>query len=377
VRAKLAVLYANLSLFCVLLVGLEVGGQILFYLLKGYPVYATVDHPEGASVWHRQLLEQHPYLVGRLRSEVRAEQKGKVVTTTAIHTRWTGAPADQARTVRVVTMGGSTTFGAGVSDSETWPARLQALLGPGYSVTNYGLLGYSTAEGIVQMGLLVPESQPDIVVFYEGWNDIRNYHDPQVGADYFDHGMSQYSTLNIELPTHLSPFMRLANVSAIFRFALVLAQPHATATSVTAPGDIFDDADSTVDRLYLRNLRTLHTLTAQLGAYALFVPQVLNQQWYTTHQGSDWWTPHVDNRAMPVLLQRLNHIMEDACTPGGHDCVVLNGISSEPWEPADFLDEGHFTVKGNDAFARIVADRVRGIAAARPALVARVPGPVH
>jgi len=379
VRSKLAVVYHNVALFCVLLVGLELGGQILFYLLKGYPVYASVDHPEGALSWHQQLLEQHPYLVGRLRSSVRAEQMGKVVTTTAIHTRWTGAPAETGNTIRIATLGGSTTFGAGLSDAETWPARLQALLGPGYAVTNYGLLGYSSAEGIIQMALLVPESRPDIVVFYEGWNDIRNYHDPDLSPDYFDHGMNQYSTLNIERPTREPLFMRLANISAICRLALMVAKPKAPeASAATAAHErIYADPDSASDRLYLRNLRTLRGLSAQMGAYALFVPQVLNQDWYRQHQGSDWWTPRVDNHAMPTLLRRLNHLMVVACAPSEKNCGVLDGVSAAQWEPADFLDEGHLSEKGSDAFARIVATRVRQITAARPSLAARLtrPGP--
>lgn len=371
-RSTLAVVYFNVSLFCVLLLGLEAAGQVLFYLIKGYPVYASAEHPDGDLSWHRQLLEQHPYLVGRLRNGVRAEREGKVATTTDMHTRWTGAPADANGAVRVATLGGSTTFGAGLSDTETWPARLQALLGPGYAVTNYGLLGYSTAEGVIQMGLLVPESRPDIVVLYEGWNDIRNYHSPDLGPDYFRHGMNQFITLDIQQAGRETGFARLANVSALCRLALVAAKSLAPAPSPRSNDPTYTEPDSTVDRLYIRNLGTMRALASRAGAYTLMVPQVLNTEWYRTHSGGDWWTPRIDNGAMPVLLQRFNRLMGEACGPREADCTVLDGIQAAPWGPGDFLDEGHFSVQGSDAFARLVAARVQHLVAARPGLSARL-----
>ena len=92
-------------------------------------------------------------------------------------------------------VGGSTTFGTRVTDADTWPWLLQERLGDGYAVANYGVPGYSTAENIIQMALVVPEARPRVVVFYEGWNDIRNYHWPGFQPDYYSHGMTQSDTL--------------------------------------------------------------------------------------------------------------------------------------------------------------------------------------
>src|SRR5215813_10266095 len=100
-RSKLELVWFNLSLFCVLLLGLELAGQVVFYLVKGYPVYQSPNHPDGVLSWHHQLLERHPYLVGRLRGNVRAQRDGKTATTTANHTRWTGAPAEPGKAIRV------------------------------------------------------------------------------------------------------------------------------------------------------------------------------------------------------------------------------------------------------------------------------------
>ncbi len=241
-RQKLVVLYFNVALFCVLLVAGELIGQVLFFLLKGYPVYQST-YGDNRLNWHRRLLEQHPYLVGRLRSNVRIEEDGKVVTTTAAHTRWTGASSDARNAIRIAVIGGSTTFGAGVSDSETWAAQLQNLLGPRYHVTNFGLLGYSSAEAIIQMALIVPESRPDIVVLYEGWNDIRNYHETDLSPDYYGHGTRQFTTLNIAHSQQEPLLVRLATISAICRLAWTLSKEiHATAPMESLkPEQVFQD----------------------------------------------------------------------------------------------------------------------------------------
>lgn len=371
-RSKIALVYFNVSLFCVLLLGLELAGQVAFYCLKGYPVYRSAEHVQEELSWHQQLLERHPYLVGRLRGSVRAEREGKVASTTPNHTRWTGAASQPGRAIRVATLGGSTTFGAGLSDEETWPARLQALLGPRYAVTNYGLLGYSTAEGVIQMALLVPESQPDIVVFYEGWNDIRNYHSPDLGPDYFAHGINQFTTLEIAPSSRETPFSRLASVSALGHLAMVITKPPAPTRSSNAGVRLWTEPDSTVDRLYVRNLRTMRGLASRMGAYTLMVPQVLNDDWYRTHQGSDWWSPLIDNQAMPRLIARLSRLMSDACGPSEADCSVLEGIRTGTWGSSDFLDEGHFSPMGSDRFAHAVAARVQQIVAGHPELTRRI-----
>ncbi|MCB9762977.1 MAG: SGNH/GDSL hydrolase family protein [Alphaproteobacteria bacterium] len=55
-----------------------------------------------------------------------------------------GPPAGERApgVTRILCLGGSNTFGAAVSDDETWPAQLGALLGPRVEVLNLGVSGY-------------------------------------------------------------------------------------------------------------------------------------------------------------------------------------------------------------------------------------------
>ena len=364
-RQKLYVVYFNIALICFLLVGMEVAGQVLFLAWKGYPLYESDRHL--ISHENPPVFELHPYLVGRLRGNARFEHDGRVITTTPEHTRWTGADLTDTAAVRIAVVGGSTTFGSGVSDSASWPARLQALLGPGYAVVNFGMPGFSSGEAVIQMALVVPESRPDVVVFFEGWNDLHNEHDSALGPDYFNHGVRQYSNLNIQRPEAPGLFARLSQVSAIVRLAAVGAnwlrgpEPAEPPSAAPAVKTLRSDPDSFVERIYRRNLRTLHLLAGASGAYALFVPQVMDTSRLVSDTAA-WWTPQIRNNAVPVLIHRLNLILGGACDDDRDRCAVFTGALEYPWTPADFIDEGHFSPQGNERFAELLAGEIRRVA---------------
>lgn len=83
------------------------------------------------------------------------------------------------RTIRVFFMGGSTTFGWFQRAEHTIPAeagrRLQALLGDSarVEVTNFGVPGHTFTQEILELLLqLRAGARPDVVVFYDGINDV-------------------------------------------------------------------------------------------------------------------------------------------------------------------------------------------------------------
>lgn len=357
-KGSLRVVYFNVALFCVLLVGLEAAGQLVFFASKGYPVWQADQHLIAHS--GERLFELHPWLVARLRGGVKVRQDEKTVSSTPAHTRSTGADHISPNAVRVVVVGGSTTFGSGLTDEDTWPTRLQTLLGPDYEVINYGMPGYSTAEAIIQMGLLVPESRPDIVVFFEGWNDLHNAHDSALGADYYRHGLRQYSNLAVERPRPTGFMAKLAEVSAIGHLTLTLARSVTQSqATLPPPGTLHTSPDTMVERVYARNLRTLKVLAQSLGAQVFFVPQIVDPTRLTSGTSGHAWTPAIVDSAMPRLIGRMNQIMDSACAPREPRCEVLTDIAQHHWTHDDFLDEGHFVRQGSDSFAALLAVHIK------------------
>ena len=100
--------------------------------------------------------------------------------------------------VRVACVGNSVTYGYGLKDraSESYPVRLQALLGNGYDVRNFGHSGATLLRHGHNPYVKLPEYREaldfkaDLVVIHLGLNDTDPRNWPQYGdefvADYHD-----------------------------------------------------------------------------------------------------------------------------------------------------------------------------------------------
>ncbi|MCF6299356.1 MAG: arylesterase [Thiomicrorhabdus sp.] len=70
----------------------------------------------------------------------------------------------------IVAFGDSLTQGVGVSSDKSYPAVLQTLTG--YKVINAGVSGETTAEGVARFSQVLAREQPQLVILFEGGNDI-------------------------------------------------------------------------------------------------------------------------------------------------------------------------------------------------------------
>ena len=106
--------------------------------------------------------------------------KGRYVNIDADGHRVTPQPSSPAEpAARVFFMGGSTMWGTEQRDSATIAAvaaqRLQGLAGPAgrIEVTNFGESGYVNTQELLELMLaLRAGKRPDVVVFYDGINDV-------------------------------------------------------------------------------------------------------------------------------------------------------------------------------------------------------------
>lgn len=353
-KRKLALIIINLILVLILIVMIEALGQIAYRIRYGMFLYQMAESDQ-----YMEAFELHPYLVGRLKEDAVATDvaTGKHITSTKYHTRLTGAPENDSELIRVAVLGGSSTFGIGVTDLDSWPAILQRKLGKGFSVVNYGVPGYSTAEAIIQMSLIVPELKPQFVILYEGWNDIHNYHVTHLGEDYYVHGMAQYDNLEIPPIHKRNNWGKLYEISAIGRLAAKIKRELAESDVPACPK--YDTPDEFVDRIYARNLETLKLLSEHIAPYTLFVPQVLNYPAFKNNEdiaACKGWSSHIWNKAMPELMDRFNSIMQSVCTNDDPKCLYAGGILKVKWEQDDFIDDGHFSKKGGEKFADQISE---------------------
>ncbi len=341
----------NAIVFFAIILVIELFGQLVYLLKNGSFLLLQETHSSA-------VFEPHPFLVGRPKSSIAISLAEGTITTTAENTRWTGAVQSDDNLIRVALLGGSTVFGNGVSDEDTWPALLQEILGEGYAVTNYGVPGYTTAENIIQMALIVPAKRPHIVIFYEGWNDIKNYHEKGLGADYYKHGLLQYRALGTANLTRLSrdPEETFAIAKLAFRISRLIVGRQSGSDSTY---QLFDNPDPFVDEIYLRNLHTLRILSEQIGAFGVFVPQVMNDIAYVRSKTNSGWSRNIRDAEFPALMAKFNSHMTELCDQHESDCVVLMSPLQEEWRPDDFVDRGHLSRNGGMKLAAIIAEFIR------------------
>ena len=188
-RGTALVLLNSLVLFVIV----ELGASILLHLISpspasGQPAQQDSDEipdssspyyaeqPWGKAYWAEMRELQswyHPYVLWR-----RAPHAGDLVNVTAAGVRVTPGSRCVPGAFRVFTFGGSTMWGYGVPDWGTIPAYLQSelqrRLGRDVCVVNFGELGFTSTQSLIQlMRRLQCGDVPDLVVFYDGVNDIN------------------------------------------------------------------------------------------------------------------------------------------------------------------------------------------------------------
>jgi lysophospholipase L1-like esterase len=296
-----------------------------------------------------RLYEPHPYLVAAPRPGAHVEYRGISYTHNARGFRG-GEIAPKSERVRVVAVGGSTTYGANVSDGREWPARLGELLGPRYEVLNFGILGHTTVEHLALVSLVVPEYRPDILVVHAGFNDLRNMHVRGLAADYSDyHAPSLYASFNL---CATNPAQKFASGKvAVWALQRAGLYPDCASNRPPPQADTTPEAEARALGLYRRNLETLVAVAASQGLKPVFVPQILVRE-NVAGERLRWWIPHVEDEALVDYLARYNAVTEEVAAR--HGLRFAREVLQHPWAARDFADASHLNAEASLKFAELV-----------------------
>jgi lysophospholipase L1-like esterase len=340
----------------VTIVGMEVVGQLGYRVSKGE--WLCLEAPLRTS----DFMEAHPWLVAAPKPNMEGyiqglDQKTLHIAHNSYGTRGPEIAVKKAPGItRIVTMGGSSTYCTGVSNNEAWPFRLQEMLGPRYEVINLGVMGYTTAEHLIQTTLMISDLEPDIAIYYEGWNDARNAHvqlhkpdyaDFHGRSEYFNHGLYEFSF------GHRSVLMLAAK-----KGMRAVKNPYNYTSPEGTPQQLTPTPDPRALSIYQRNLRLLGAACRELKVRPIFVPQIMNYE-ILDNTTPYSWLPFVRDKDLESIISFYNNTMESTAQAEGIDFVrsafQLN-LTKEDFIPKD---PGHFNPEGNRKFAECLAKYIQ------------------
>lgn len=319
------------------------------------PIYK--DDPDNIAYWKEFVANWGeafaPYYHWR-----RKEFHGRFINIDADGVRATPKPPLAPNAKKIFVFGGSTTWGTGAKDGETYPALLQAALGGRYDVTNYGETAYvSTQEVIYLMKLLADGKVPDIVIFYDGVNDgYAGVYSPAVPRD--PHGMRAFFD-KVEQEKTWSGLHFLIAKSNYAKLAAKLTGDAASAATKEwdkkVEPKIAENAAKTLDD-YEANIRQVRALGAAYGfkSYFFWQPHLLSG----TRAASVPFETRIIERQSPVMVesQRALYELAKKRLSGREDeNIYFLGNIFDDFDGPLYIDWHHVGVGGN----RVIADEMK------------------
>lgn len=268
----------------------------------------------------------------------------------------------------VFVFGGSAVFGYGVADADTLPARLvgalTARLGRPVCVRNFGQFGWSSTQGVIALLRELQEwPAPELVVFYDGFNDVNLLGDDGVGggsprgAPDYDGAVAVARAERHGAGTALLELLRSSHLweTAIRWRRAPGPEPSAPAgdrSRVTLPVTTPD----AIVRAYLTNVEAVQAIAAARGFQAGFFwqPTLWVKPGARTADEQRLLADSPVREGAPALLQATYPLV--AAEAGKRTGLFyLGDIFDTTPVPTPYLDECHLTPAGNAAVAARIA----------------------
>jgi len=256
----------------------------------------------------------------------------------------------------VATIGGSSTYDVAVPNGKTWPETLERDLGNGYAVLNHGVPGYSTAEHLIQTLFYLDSYgvKPRCALYYIGWNDIRNAYLPHLDPAYADyHLLTQQQDLLFNHRPLITKFSPLAAIFVPWVRYFVNETPLPAKFDGTPVGR---GRDLRLERIFREHVEEIVAINNSRNITTLFVGQVLNRAQLKGNARTLDWFPLMRDGDIWPMQARFNGVLDDTAH-ALHTPVFIPPI--DRFQPADFVDKGHFSDKGAAKFAGMLAPFVR------------------
>jgi lysophospholipase L1-like esterase len=307
---------------------------------------------ELSDVWFRAWY--FPHELGR-----RGAYKGELINVSDEGLRLTPGAVCEPGVPRVFVLGGSTMWGYGAPDWGTIPAYLQAgwsRRGGRFCVINFGQLGHTSTQDLIVLERELQRCHvPDLVIFYDGVNDItlgRQWNLPGAHTDLYN--VAERLEGRVKTP---SRFESLATLRLVRHFLPRDSIPAPRYPGHTGPVD--PGLGDGITEVYLNNVRMARALAREYGFQSFFFwqPMIwigkkpLTEEERHLHAGMP---PETRNRDEPLrtLLREVYANVGRAAVPGSGLFDISDVFDTTT--ALVYLDSHHLTHQGN----RLVAERM-------------------
>jgi lysophospholipase L1-like esterase len=309
-----------------------------------------------------RLYRRHPYLNTAPREGASAAAFGKRASFNSLGYR---SPERLKRKTpgvfRILCSGGSTTFDIlATEDEETWPWILETSLrdqGFQAEVFNAGFPGWTSLENLVSLAIRDVDLQPDVVVLFQGINDLQPAsHQPFDGQYERGHARQAVRALGFEL-----------RPLAWYEHSIIVERTRDLVFGERDPWKRFESISPTYGRVKMlpaealavfeRNIRTFVAIATASGSEVLLVTQPLRIRRDFSDADLSYlaqWIPGLEAMAVPAQLERMNLILKKIAEEG--PAALADAASGLHWSDKDFEDPMHFSHRGSARLARFIAD---------------------
>ena len=270
---------------------------------------------------------------------------------------WT---AKKKGTLRIVALGGSTTYGLHSRDGkDVWPALIEKMLqsrwGPGIEVLNLGVHAYTAHEIIGVAAMLVPTLSPDIVLIHVGANDAFAACYPDEGGP--DNTEFRFSWSYKPIPGFLKFLMRQSRLIRVLGYRFITAKGYQPGDMVAAmqyrhPSDreAAKNAGKATGKYFRQNIRSLIALVKEIGAIPVLMTHPLNPKWEYPRK--------LFHRGLVEAHRRNNRIIAEIA---GSRHIPLVDLYAKMRDAVYFTDAIHANPVGMKLKAELIAPVVSAV----------------
>ncbi len=246
--------------------------------------------------------------------------------------------------------GGSTAYDQRVTQGETWAEHLQSDLDDKYTVVNFGVVGHTTVENLIQTAFYQDslKKKPVCAIYYTGWNDVvNNAHIEHLDSAYADYHLLLMAQRKPDLfVAQYSPLGFLVNQVAQKRFDTVPWWPQILGKPPVA------GRDEHLESIVIEHVQSIAAINKARGIKTIVIGQISNSRW---SDPPELFSPLVKEGDAVPLVEALKTTLKDAAASIGVK-YIDPGIAN--FEGSDFVDEVHFAPQGSRKFASLISKEV-------------------